>query len=191
MKFDPGKAWPHPVLRPHAYGDDYPHFEFEVDIEVKRTSKSTAVEVDASFVVSEPTLLELLKRGMAQYALLVRSPQTRCRQLLRANSSCLHHQFPAGALSGHVEFAPFLVCVKALSDFSAEGWHSDFADRRFNIDPCTVLAEDVPKTYWIDTASERPLDSILSHKTDSTLDKGLWKYSIGEERIMNPNVGTR
>ena len=184
MKFDPGKAWPHPVLRPPAYGDDYPDADFEVDIEVKRTSKSTAVEVNASFVLSEPTLLELLKRRIAKYALLVRSPQTRCRQLLQANSPFLRHQFPAGALSGRVEFAPFLVCVKALPNFSAGGWHRDFAERRFNFDPGTVLAEDVPKEYWIDTASERPLDSILSHETDTNLPKGRWKYSIAEERIL-------
>ena len=54
MKFDPGKAWPHPVLRPPSYGDDYPQAEFEVEIEVKRIKgallhDSTAARVVALF----------------------------------------------------------------------------------------------------------------------------------------------
>lgn len=47
MRFDPGKAWPHPVLRPPSYGDDYPHAEFQVEIEVLRSVTGTAVEVTA------------------------------------------------------------------------------------------------------------------------------------------------
>lgn len=54
MKFDPGKAWPHPVLRPPSYGDDYPRTEFEVEIEVKRVKGSTAVEVYAEFELLTP-----------------------------------------------------------------------------------------------------------------------------------------
>ena len=57
MRFDAGKAWPHPVLRPPSYGDDYPHAEFEVEIEIKRITGSTAIEVAAEFQTqrSRPT----------------------------------------------------------------------------------------------------------------------------------------
>ncbi len=183
MKFDPGKAWPHPVLRPSSYGDDYPRTEFEVEIEVKRTIKSTAVKVDAFFELSEPSLLELLKQNKAQFALLIRSSQTHCRQLLQSSQPNIQHSFPAGFLSGRVEFAPFLVCIEALLDFYAEGWHSDFAGRKFDIEPGAVLAEDVPKDYWIDTADEAPLGSIFSHKSRSNIADGRWKYELEEDRI--------
>ena len=183
MKFDPGKAWPHPVLRPPSYGDDYPHAEFEVDIEVKRTIKSTAVEVDACFELSEPSLLELLKQDKAQFALLVRSSQTHCRQLLQSGQPNIKHSFPAGFLSGRVEFAPFLVCIEALPDFYAEGWHSDFAGRKFNLETGAVLAEDVPKDYWIDTADEAPLGSIFGHKPRSDIADGRWEYELDEDHI--------
>lgn len=183
MKFDPGKAWPHPVLRPPSYGDDYPRAEFEVEIEVKRTIKSTAVEVDAFFELSEPSLLKLLKQDKAHFALLIRSSQTHCRQLLQSSQPNIKHSFPAGSLSGRVEFAPFLVCIEALSDFHAEGWHSDFAGRKFDIEPGAVLAEDVPKDYWIDTADEAPLGSIFAHKCHSDIPDGRWKYELLEDHV--------
>lgn len=183
MKFDPGKAWPHPVLGPPSYGDDYPHAEFEVEIEVKRAEKSTAVEVNAWFELSEPSLLRLLEQDKAQFALLVRSPQTHCRELLQSGHSKVERSFPAGALSGRVEFAPFLVCMEALRDFQADGWHSDFADRKFDIDPGAVLAEDVSKDYWIDTADEAPLGSIFGHKHRPDLPDGRWEYELDDDRI--------
>lgn len=183
MKFDPGKAWPHPVLRPPSYGDDYPRAEFEVEIEVKRTIQSTAVEVDAYFELSEPSLLELLKQNKAQFALLICSSQTRCRELLKSSRPNIKHSFPAGSLSGRVEFAPFLVCIEALTDFQAGGWHSDFAGRKFDIEPGAVLAEDVPKDYWIDTADEAPLGSIFGHRSSPNIADGRWEYQLAEDRI--------
>ena len=183
MKFDPGKAWPHPVLRPPSYGDDYPHAEFEVDIEVKRTPKSTAVEVNACFELSEPSLLDLLEQDKAQFGLLIRSSQTHCRQLLQSDQPNIKHSFPAGSLSGRVEFAPFLVCIEALTDFQAEGWHSDFAGRKFDIAPGTVLAEDVPKDYWVDTADQAPLGSIFVHKSRSDITDGRWEYELAENHV--------
>ncbi len=183
MRFDPGKAWPHPVLRPPTYGDDYPNAEFEVEIQVERTQKTTAVEVNASFALSEPSLLALLEEEKAQFALLIRSPSTHCRQLLQSTEPDIKHPFPTGTLSGRVEFAPFLVCVEILRNFQADGWHSDFAGRQFDIDPGAVLAEDESKDYWIDTADEAPLGSIFGHKQRPDLAEGRWDYELSEDRV--------
>ncbi len=183
MKFDPGKAWPHPVLRPPNYGDDYPHAEFEVEIEVERTKKSTAVEVSARFELSEPSLLRILEQGKAQFALLIRSPQTHYRELLKSRQRDIRRSFAAGALSGRVELAPFLICEQPLRGFRAEGWHSDFLGRTFDIDPGSVLAEDVSKDYWIDTTDEAPLGSIFGHKYHPNLPNGRWNYELAEDRV--------
>ncbi|MDE0712021.1 MAG: hypothetical protein OXH60_07790 [Rhodospirillales bacterium] len=183
MKFDPGKAWPHPVLRPSNFGDDYPEAEFEVDIRVTRTIDSTAVEIESWFELSDPSLLALLDNQRASFALLVRSPKTHYRQMLQSFAPKIAQSFPSGALSGRVELAPFLVCVKALQSFRADGWHPDFGERSFTIDPGTVLAEDVSKDYWIDTADEAPLGSIFGHKVRTDLVEGRWEYEIAEDRI--------
>ena len=114
MRFDPGKAWPHPVLRPSSYGDDYPQGEFEVEIVVNRVKGSTAVEVYADFELSDPSLLQLVERDKARFALLVKAPTTHSRRLLQSNEPNIKQSFPAGELSGRAEFVPFLVCTQHL-----------------------------------------------------------------------------
>ena len=145
MRFDPGKAWPHPVLRPPRYGDDYPHAEFEVEIEVKRAQGSTAIEVDAVFQLSDPDLLRLVRERSARYVLLIKASQTHFRDLIKSGDPHISRPFAKGDLSGRTEFTPFLVCTSELPAFRAAGWHPDFTGRAFNIAAGAVLAEDVPK----------------------------------------------
>ena len=183
MRFDPGKAWPHPVLRPSSYGDDYPQAEFEVEIEVMRVKGSTAVEVYADFELSDPSLLQLVERDKARFSLLVKAPTTLCRRLLQANEPNIKQSFPAGELSGRVEFIPFLVCTQHLSGFRSDGWHADFEGRTFDIPAGAVLAEDVSKDYWIDTADEAPLGSIFGHKHRPDLPDGRWEFELAEDRV--------
>lgn len=183
MRFDPGKAWPHPVLRPPRYGDDYPFAEFEVEIEVKRTKGSTAVEVNALFELSDPDLQKLITRGAAHYALVIKASRTHYRDLIETSEKHISKQFVQGELSGRVEFAPFLVCTQELSAFSADGWHDDFDGLSFDIPNGAVLAEDIPKDYWIDTADETPLGSIFGHKTNTDLPDGSWKCELSRERV--------
>lgn len=183
MRFDPGKAWPHPVLRPHSLGDDYPHAEFEVDIELKRVEKSTIVQVDVTFDLSDPTLLLLVDQAKAQYSLMVKAPKTHYRRLFQSAEPYFSQSFPAGVLSGRVELSPFLVCTGPLPDFLASGWHSDFIGRTFDIPAGAVLAEDFPKEYWIDTADEAPLGSIFGHKPRPGMPNGQWEVEMAEDRI--------
>ena len=133
--------------------------------------------------ISEPSLLQLVKLDKARYALLVKAPKTHCRRLIQSEKPNIKQSFSAGELSGRVEFAPFLVCTQALSGFQTDGWHSDFTGRTFDIVAGTVLAEDVSRDYWIDTADEAPLGSIFGHKRRSDLPAGLWEYELAEDRV--------
>ena len=183
MKFDPAKAWPYPILRPRKYGDDYPDAEFEVEIEVKRAKGSTAIDVRVDFQLSDPDLCRLVSQGEAQFVLLIKAPKTHFRQLLGSKEMRIEESFPAGELSGRVEFAPFLVCLRRITQFKASGWHFDFAGLTFDIPAGAVLAEDESKDYWVDTSDEAPLGSIFGHKRDPGLADGCWKYEISEDRI--------
>ena len=183
MKFDPGKAWPHPVLRPPNVGDDYPEAEFQVDIELRCTAGSTAVEVDAAFELSDAGLLELIEDDCASYVLLIKAATTHFRRLFEAREPRIAESFRSGELSGRVEFIPLLVCTRALPNFSSDGWHEDYAGREFNISPGAILAEDAPKDYWVDTERERPLGSIFGHKPRPSLTDGLWDLELAEDRI--------
>ena len=183
MRFDPGKAWPHPVLRPPSYGDDYPHAEFEVEIEVNRIKGSTAIEVVAEFQLSDPDLLRLVGEGAAHYVLLIKASQTHFRDLVKSDSPRITKAFAKGDLSGRTEFTPLLVCTRELSAFRAAGWHPDFAGRTYSIAVGAVLAEDVPKDYWIDTADEAPLGSIFGHRPSTNVPDGRWECQLDTDRI--------
>lgn len=183
MKFDPGKAWPYPVLRPSSYGDDYPEAEFEVEIDLQRVKGSTAVDVLAEFQLSDPDLLQLVEQGTARFVLLVKAPKTHCREFFASDQPNIRHSFSAGELSGRIEVAPFLVCAQALQGFKADGWHTDFAGRNFDIPAGAVLAVDEPKEYWIDTAEEAPLGSIFGHKRQADLPDGRWNLEFAEDHV--------
>ena len=137
----------------------------------------------AAFELSEPSLLRLVEDDKAQYGLLVKVPKTHGRRLLRSRKRNIREGFSAGELSGRVEFLPFLVCTQLLVRFRSDGWHTDFTERSFDIAAGAVLAEDVPKHYWIDTADEAPLGSIFGHKRRSDLPDGRWLYELAEDRV--------
>ena len=183
VKFDPGKAWPHPVLRPPTYGNDYPLAEFEVEIDVKRVMGNSAVEVEAVFELSDRRLLELINEGRAQYVLLVKAPKAHFRDLVESTCQQVNRSYSKGELSGRVEILPFVVCKEDLNAFLSEGWHPDFAGRCFDIPSGAVLAEDVPKDYWIDIDDEAPIGTIFGTKPRSDVPEGRWDYELAEDRV--------
>ena len=194
MIFDAGKAWPHPVLRPPSYGDDYPNAEFEVEIEVKCNKDSTEVEVCAQFELSDPDLLQLVEDGEAQYVLLIKAPTTHFRECIPSGNHQLMRKFTSGDLAGKVEFAPFLICSRDILNFAAKGWHSDFDGRTFDIATGSVLAEDEPKDYWIETEKEGPLGTIFGHKPLPDQPDGSWACILEEDRVwivMSPDDAKR
>ena len=183
MRFDPGKAWPHPVLRPPACGDDYPHAEFQVEIEVERSAGSTAVDIAAEFDLSDRDLLALVDGEAAVYVLLIRASKTHYRELFSSYDRRIEKAIDHGKLSGRVEVTPFLVCTRRLPQFRAAGWHRDFGDRTFDVAAGSVLAEDEPKVYWVDTADEAPLGSIFTLHQQPGVTDGLWRCDLSQDRV--------
>ncbi len=115
--------------------------------------------------------------------LLIKAPRTHFRDLIESADAHINKTFSGGDLSGRATFSPFLICTRELLAFRADGWHPDFTGRTFDIPSGAVLAEDMPKDYWIDTADEAPLGSIFGHKPRSDLPDGRWDYELTEDRI--------
>lgn len=181
MLHDSAKAWPHPVLHPH--GDDYPDAEFEVDIDLRATKDGAMVRVEAVYRLSEQELLRLISREYAAYCLLVKATSTQYRRAFVGSSRQIEETFELGALAGRVRLSAYVVSTRELADFRADGWHSDFGTKTYVIPAGTVLAEDVPKEYWIDTADDRSLGSIIGHRAGRNVVEGYWRVEIDEKRI--------
>ena len=182
MRFDPAKSFPHPVLREGS--SDYEGVEFQVSVELERTERTTAVALEAAFDLSDPDLLELVRKEKAEYALLVVAPQTRLRKELRSGSDTLKETFEDGELGGEVELRPFLLATADIPSFQAEHWNRDYAGRRFNIRKGAVLAADTPYRSWVDMEDEGPIGSMFQLAVDEELDEGTWTVDLSSDRIQ-------
>lgn len=187
MRYDPAKSYPHPVLRPgsSAYRD-YPDADFQVDITADRRRGGTKLRVCAEFVLSDPDLLDLVNTGKALYVLRVLASRTHFREAITSGEPAIENVFDEGLLHGRVVFSPFLVSCDSLRNFSAAGWHSDYRSLRFDIDAGSVLAEEEPKEYWIDTAEDASIGSIFKVQptNDAALDQGIWRCRLDEQKLI-------
>ena len=176
MKYVPGKSWPWPVLRPG--NDDYERCEFQVDIDVDYLEQSTAVKVEADFVLSDRDLLNLISQDMAEYALLISCSTTHFRKTLTNSHNRLEYQIEHGQVVGNVEFFPYIVCTRPVQGFQGTNWHPDYAGRDFNLASGAVLALDEPSAVWIDSADEPSITSIFRISLSQEVDDGQWKCQL-------------
>lgn len=181
MKFDPGKTYPHPVLRPES--SDYPRAEFQVEVEFRKIRNSTESKVDVEFSLSDADLSRLVAQGYAQYVLVIRCPKTHFRFSEATAKSEFTVRLAAGSCFGRTEFSPFLVAVRRLPKLRATGWHEEYADLPpVDIEPGAVLAVDTPKEYSVDNAEEAPIGSIFE-LIEQDQDGGRWDCDLDRERV--------
>lgn len=183
MKYDPGKAYLYPVLRPGGADRDYPRAEFQAKLDVDRIEGTTAVRASAAFALSDPDLLALVERGLAEYVLLVRAAASHHRSAHRAASPPIVAEFGNGDLSGRTEVRGLLVALSDLPGFRATGWHADYEGLSFDIGAGSVLAEDGPKEYWIDNAEEAAIGSCFYADKEDGLRNGQWKCNLHDDRV--------
>lgn len=182
MKCDPGKAFPHPVLRPQS--TDYPDAEFQVEIDLTRVKGSTALRVTAEFDLSDQDLLALIKAKQAKYVLVMKCSATHQRGAYRTTETGIKQDIPAGVLSGRVELTPFVIAVQDVVAFQAEGWHGDWAQAGpIPLHPGTVLALDWPKEYYVDNAEEADIGSFLVVRPSEEVEDGQWQCETDRKRV--------
>ena len=183
MRFESNKAWPHPVLRPKSAGDDYLRAEFEVDIRLERVPRTSVAKMTARFELSDADLLQLVTNGQAEFSVLIRAPRTQFRGAERTSESTIEREFEAGKLAGRVDISSFLIATGDLIDFRANGWHRDFDNLTFNISAGSVLAEDTPYSYWIDTLDDKPAGSIFQLESREGIESGAWSYDLRRDLV--------
>lgn len=183
MKFDPAKAYPHPVLR--RFSTDYEAVEFEVTFdELERQAHTTAFTLCAEFQLSDPDLLRLVDSGHAQYALLTSCSRTRYRKLSSSFEPQVCVKTADGDVLGDVEITPFLVAVQEIRGFRAKHWNRAFRNLpAFHIEAGAVLAVDEPAEHPIDTAEEARINSIFDLTRDDELSLGEWRCDLSGDRI--------
>ena len=182
MRYDPGKAYPYPVLRTGS--SDYRSGEFSIDTQVIRLVGSTNVEIKIEFLLKNQTLEHLVVEKKAELVLLVRSPGTFFRKEICSSAFEINEQFENGILAGKVELSPYLVAKKFLEKFYCETWHQDYRDMRFRIEQGSVLAVGVPHVCHIDTAEESSVASIFRLAKNPNLGDGSWNCDYESDQTQ-------
>ena len=182
MKFDPSKSFPHPVLRPD--NDDYPHDGFQVEIDFRQRQGSSASSVSAEFTLDETTLKGLVERGDAAYALVARCLGTNYRECWISSSDEIHHEFQPGDLGGEVEFAPLVIAMTKLTEFTSKNWHQELQDAApYNVPAGAALAVYPPEIYSVEIGSAE-IGSIFDIQSDANLSRGAWTCELEGRRIV-------
>ena len=183
MKYDPAKAYPHPVLRPSDGAGDYPRAEFQVTPYPERIEHTTVVRIRAEFALSDPDLRRLVEDGAAGYVLLVRASGVHHRSAHASGAPLIEREFANGELAGRLEARGLLVALRDLPGFRATGWHEDFGDARFDIAAGSVLAEDWPYVCYIDNAEEAAIGSIFEFDGEQGLADGQWRCDLQGPKV--------
>lgn len=182
MKFDPGKSFPHPVLRPD--NDDYPLDGFQVEVDFSQPQDSSAGLVSAEFTLDEKTLRGLIERDQAAYALVARCIGTNYRECWTSLSDQIRHEFRPGELAGEVEFAPLVIATTDLQDLKSDNWHQELqSSAPYNIPAGAALAVYPPEIYSVEIGSAE-IGSIFDIQSDETLSRGEWICELEGRRIV-------
>lgn len=182
MLYDEFKCYPYPVLRPGS--SDYFDAEFQVDIRLEKEVNSTALRVGASFELSDPGLVDAIGEQLAKYVLHISSPSTRFRTAIESRVNRIERVFESGALAGRISVRGLLVAAKDLENFCLDSWNECYMDQTFGICVGSVLAEDLPKEYWVDSAEEAPIGSIFKIGESDDVDNGTWACLLSHHKIM-------
>lgn len=182
MKFDPGKTFPYPVLRPGS--SDYTKVEFQIDLKPPEVDQSGSVDLSIEFLLSDPDLANLVKYKDAHFVLLVECESTCYRESFRCGSSTWQYRLPAGTVTGKTTVSPYLVCKREQLQFRARNWHSDYSDEAFDLKEGMVLALDTPVVFWVEQADEGSIGSIIELIRSRDVEDGAWHCMLDAERVQ-------
>ncbi|PMG28018.1 hypothetical protein BCU94_18485 [Shewanella sp. 10N.286.52.C2] len=160
MKFDPQKAFPYPVLRPH--NDDYLDSDIQTTAEFLIDHDNKKVKFNASLAISSEAIQELIESNKANYSIIISCRSTFFRKSLRTNSDEIEYEFNYGDFRDEVEVTCFVTASEDIDNFLPEDLNPEFGDLAFNIEKGDVLALDEPQISFFDRDSFKPLASIFS-----------------------------
>ena len=162
---------------------DYLETDFFSKISVERVVGTTQLRITAEFTLSDPTLLELIRKKNASYAMLVKCPETFLRNEKLSFEPKIERLFENGQIVGGMEVTSYVVSTSKLTAFSASNWHSDYHGLSFDFKPGSVLAIHETTDYWIDTIDEEDVGSIINIEPSSAVEPGHWSCSLYGDKI--------
>ena len=146
MKYNANTYVPYPILRPEAY--DYPEGEFTTELSKERLGDN--LHLECNFNIKEPTVLNQVKDGKADYCILVYCGAACYTEVFRASegSTVVSAVISCNNLKGNVEVHPFVISVEDIP-LSTSTAHSEYGGAPIVVEKGKQLASSLPWSFTV------------------------------------------
>ena len=196
MRYEPNKAFPHPVLRPLVDGgqySDFPGYGFQTTVEPEVTEDGAHIELQVAFDIKHPDILAAIKDGRAEFSVLVYCHVTYFRRYARSCEPKLIIKICAGDVDRSVELRPSVVVTKPILDYEPHGLHEELLGRSFSVGAGALLAQDYGVDFPASREYMRPITSIFQIAPDPDQPQGKCDIRFGDpvQIVVNPEDNSR
>jgi len=186
MRLDSNKAFPHPVLRPE--NDDYVSGNFEVSVEHGQveTSEGAGHRFTSSFNCTSDSIKKLIAEKKAEYVFIAHCRSTLLRVVERSFEPNINIDIPYKNIAVAVEFDAYVRAIEDIADYSTSELHPFFSDDSVEISKDSVLAQDYPKSWYVNRDSLPSLGSFVTFEEDKEkkhTKPGTWTVVAGDEKF--------
>ena len=153
-----GRLAPYPLLA--KTNDSYRKSSFDGIAELKASGKELRLEFRA--VLRCTSLRNLVRAGLAGYALHVESPVTSYRRLFEFNDAPFHLTLAADEVRVSLQVTPFVVAKAAIEGYASDDFHEVYEGQAFSFARGHILAVDQTTEFLLQAHDEREtLPSIV------------------------------
>ena len=153
-----GRLAPYPLLA--KTNDSYRKSSFDGIAELKAAGGELRLEFRA--VLRCTSLRNLVRAGLAGYALHVESPVTSYRRLFEFNDAPFHLTLAADEVRVSLQVTPFVVAKAAIEGYASDDFHEVYEGQAFSFARGHILAVDQTTEFLLQAHDEREtLPSIV------------------------------
>ena len=153
-----GHLAPYPLLA--KTNDSYRKSSFDGIAELKASGGELRLEFRA--VLRCTSLRNLVRAGLAGYALHVESPVTSYRRLFEFNDAPFHLPLAADEVRVSLQVTPFVVAKAAIEGYASDDFHEVYEGQAFSFARGHILAVDQTTEFLLQAHDEREtLPSIV------------------------------
>ena len=153
-----GRLAPYPLLA--KTNDSYRKSSFDGIAELKASGGELRLEFRA--VLRCTSLRNLVRAGLAGYALHVESPVTSYRRLFEFNDAPFHLTLAADEVRVSLQVTPFVVAKAAIEGYTSDDFHEAYEGQVFSFARGHILAVDQTTEFLLQAHDEREtLPSIV------------------------------
>ena len=153
-----GRLAPYPLLA--KTNDSYRKSSFDGIAELKASGGELRLEFRA--VLRCTSLRNLVRAGLAGYALHVESPVTSYRRLFEFNDAPFHLTLAADEVRVSLQVTPFIVAKAAIEGYASDDFHEVYEGQAFSFARGHILAVDQTTEFLLQAHDEREtLPSIV------------------------------